>query len=97
MNSKPLVVNSSLPFEIKNLSDQKSEMTFKGFTAGGSKLGVSSSTGIAIGLTNSEHAVADQPRSLELRIATSMEKTHEKQPQQYQECDRVLLSESSNC
>ena len=26
-----------------------------------------------------------------------MEKTHEKQPQQYQECDRVLLSESSNC
>lgn len=89
MNSKPLVVNSSLPFEIKNLSDQKS--------AGGSKLGMFSSAGIAIGLTNSEHAVADQPRSLELRIATSMEKTHEKQPQQYQECDRVLLSESSNC
>ena len=72
-------------------------MTFKGFTARGSKLGVSSSAGIAIELTNSEHAVAYQPKSLELRIATSMEKTHEKQPQQYQECDRVPLSEISNC
>lgn len=80
MNSKLLEVHPSPPFEMKSTSDLKSKMTFKGFTAGGSKsIGSSpSSAGPVIGFIDSDHVAADPTRGLELRIATSSEKTHEK-------------------